>query len=167
VSDLKKELHRKHVIFSAIREFMAEVIKLKNASDEVIQITRAKLPENLIIPAIIDGQSVVISNKEIRVCNQDDPELLALLTDAHMQFVSNPAILNDKEEGITLSQIDEMCDDFSKGIGTAVGFKELNVEELYNSIKISEGYEHKLIGILIDIKTIWVAMKYDLIQFAT
>ncbi len=84
-----------------------------------------------------------------------------------MQFVSNPAILNDKEEGFTLSKIDEMCDDFSKSIGTVVGFKELNVEELYNSIKISEGYEHKLIGVLIDIETIWVAMKYDFFQFAT
>lgn len=45
-----------------------------------------------------------------------------------------------------------------------MALKEFHVERLLQDISIQKAFEPKLTGILVDIKTIWFALEYDLLQ---
>jgi len=165
LSDFKKNLQKKQIKFSGDREHMAEVVKIDGVSIEDVE---GWLPENLTIPVIIEGKTGILSNKQLKICNQDDQELLDLLKDAHLRLVSEvDSTLVSKKDNINLEDIDRMCDEFSDSIGLIVPFKEFNINDLFDNINIAEEYEHKLIGMLVDIKTIWFAIDYDMFQLAS
>lgn len=165
LSELKKEFQKREIKFSAVREFQAEIISLDNVPIDVV---KSWLPENLIIPVIIEGKAGILSSKQLKFCKLDDQELLDLLKDAHLQFVLDDenTLVDEKDNiNINLEEIDQMCDEFSDSIGLVTPLKELNINKLFDNINIEEIYQHKLTGMLVDIKTIWFAMEYDLLQF--
>jgi hypothetical protein len=165
--NLKKEFQKKNIKFTPERELMAEVIKFNNAPEELIDIVKHKLPDNFNIIVILEGRVAILSNRQLKFCFQDDPEMIILLKEAHLELSSEADdLIIGAKNNVNLDEIDKLCDEFADEIGFVVPFNELNVDQLYYRINIVEEYEHKLFGMLIDIKTIWFAMEYDLLQLA-
>lgn len=164
IKELDYELNCKNVKSKCIREYQAIVFEIENLNEEIIELIRTKLPDDYEIPALIEGDCSIISKKGAVNCNVKDEKFKKLMKDAHLEVSSGNKI---KEKPYpSLTEINELCNKFADNELIPISFKELDIEKLHKLIHINKKFEHKLIHILEEIKCIWFALDYDIVQLS-
>ncbi|MDF2387222.1 hypothetical protein JMG10_37560 [Nostoc ellipsosporum NOK] len=170
IETLRKELlnmkQSQEIDFVYFREYQAVLFEIATLNQDLIQnivnLTQKILPPDYQIPMIWDKFCAIVSKTEIIICNPDDEKFQNLLQDAYLQ-------LSDQEFPENLSKLDllevnQLCDDFAEGEGFSVILKEFDIVKLDKKILIDEVFRFKLVGVLIDIKTNFFALDYELMR---
>jgi hypothetical protein len=164
IKDIADELRNRNVEFRVTREYSALVFEIENLDVETFRSIREKLPDNYEIPCLLNGNCSIISKKEVTECNSEDERFKKLMRAAFLEVTTERKIEEIPE--MSLAEINKLCDDFADGERIPLPLKEFDLEKLHNSIHVKEEFEHKLVGILVDIKGIWFALEYDVTQLA-
>jgi len=164
IREIADDLRRKNVEFRVTREYSAVVFEIENLNDEVIGLVREKLPSNCEIPCMLEGNCAIISNNEVAACTIVDEKFKKLMREAFLEVTVERRIEEVPE--MSLVEINRLCNDFADSEHLPMLLKELDLERLHKSIHVKEEFEHKLVGILVDVKGIWFALEYDLSQLA-
>lgn len=162
IKDLSDELTIKNVKFELSREYQAIVFEIENLDEETIKSIRKKLPDDYGIPALLEGHCSIISKNEVIRCDIENEEFKKLMRDAHLEVSTDRKI--EEIPDLSLAEINKLCNDFADSEGIEIALKGFDIERFHKSVHVNKKFEHKLIGILVDIKSIWFALDYDLYQ---
>lgn len=162
IKDLSDEITRMNV--KVTREYQAIVFEIENLDEETMKLIREKLPDDYEIPALLEGYCSIISKNEVIKCDTTDEKFKKLMRDAHLKVSTERKI--EEIPDLSLAEVNKLCNDFADSEGILVALKEFDIEKLHRSIYVNKKFEHKLVGILVDIKSIWFALDFDLLQLA-
>ncbi|HEX6293068.1 MAG TPA: hypothetical protein VFZ66_28050 [Herpetosiphonaceae bacterium] len=165
IHHLSQALLKSGVKCKAQREYQAIIFEFEELREEVLELVSKELPDGYEIPIVFNGQCMIVSNDTTVLCNADDDKFQRLLRDAHLQVTSQEE-MEDELTKLPLNEINKMCDIFAHVEGAVLPLTEFDIEKILASIAIDKTYKHKLAGILVDIKTIWFALQYDLSQMS-
>ncbi len=164
IKDLADEMKKKNVEFKLTREYQAIVFEIENLDQETTKLIRRKLPDNYEIPALLEGYCSIVSKNEVTRCDVRDEEFQELMRDAHLKVTTEKKIEEMPE--LSPAEINKLCNDFADSERFPMALEEFDIERLRELIHVNEKFEHKLVGILVDIKGIWFALDYDFTQLA-
>jgi len=164
IKDIADDLKKNNVKFKLTREYQAVVFEIDNLDRETIGLIRERLPHSYKVPAFFRGYCSIISRKGITKCSPADGEFEKLMRDAHLKVTTAKKIEEIPE--LSSSEINELCNNFADSEHIPMALKEFDIERLRKTINVSKEFEHKLVGILVDIKGIWFGLDYDLTQLA-
>ncbi len=162
IKDLSDEITRKNV--KVTREYQAIVFEIENLDEETMKLIREKLPDDYEIPALLEGYCSIISKNEVIKCDTTDEKFKKLMRDAHLKVSTERKI--EEIPDLSLAEVNKLCNDFADSEGILAALKEFDIEKLHMSIYVNKKFKHKLVGILVDIKSIWFALDFDLHQLA-
>lgn len=145
------------------RDYQAVIFDIDDINKQIIDFIREKLPDGFKIPALLDGSCYIISKKDVAICDARDKIFTKLLKEAHLKIKNGKP---EEESYLQFSEVDNLIDRFAEKELNLLTLKELNVNNMLKIIEIPKEFRNKLIGILIDIKSIWFALEYDLNQLA-
>lgn len=154
----------RNVKFKLTREYQAIVFKMEKLDKETIGLIIKKLPEDYEIPALLEGYCSIISKNGVIRCDIKDEKFKKLMQDAYLEVSTEKKI--EEIPDLSLAEVNKLCNDFADSERILMALKEFDIEKLHKFMHINEKFEHKLIGILVDIKGIWFALDYDLTQLA-
>ena len=159
--------------FRDTRGWEGIVFEIEGLNEEITELIRKDLPDNVEIPVFVDAiprttgiqvsECRIISKKGTLRCNPNDERFKKLTTNAFFGL----DLVRSKYE-LSLTEVNTLCRDFAiqEHIETLLP-DYLDLEQLRNHINVGKEYEAKLSGILVDIKTIFLALEYDFYQIAT
>ena len=159
-------------VFRDTRGWDDIVFEIEDLNEEITELIRKDLPDNVEIPVFVDSiprttgiqvsKCMIISKKGTVICNPDDARFKILTANAFVGL----DIVRSKYE-LSLVEVNSLCRDFAiqEHIKTLIP-DYLDLEQLRDHINIGKEYEAKLSGILVDIKTIFLALEYDFYQLA-
>ncbi|MEH2041940.1 hypothetical protein [Nostoc sp.] len=164
--ELLKMKQSQEIDFVYLRDYQAILFKIEALNQDLIQnilnLTQEILPPAYQIPIILDKIYLIVSKTEIIICNYDDEKFQKLLQDAHLQLSYQE--IPENLSKLDLLEVNQLCDDFGKGDNFCCVLKEFDILKLYESILIDEIFSFKLVGVLIDIKTNYFALEYELLR---
>ena len=164
INNLHEELCKDGHNVQMQREYQAVILEIENPTDQALNKAKSMLPSSYQIPALINGKCCIISKSELRESCSENAIFQELMKDAHLEIKIRKEI--EEKKPITLPEINALCDDFAHDEKIPMALIDFNIIDLDSRIKISENIRHKLQRILIDIKTNWFALDYDLTRLA-
>lgn len=163
---LADEIKKMNCELKVVREFMAVVFEIGKFNPEIMNVVREKLPDNYQIPVLLQGSPFIISKDHVIPCAVDDVSFRKLMQDAQVAF-SRIGIDQLEKPRLSLDEINTLCNDFAESEHFPMPLKEFDIKKLSKSIHVNEKkFEHRLVGILEEIKCIWFALDYDLNQLS-
>lgn len=162
IKDLNDGMIGKNVKFKSTRHYQAIVFEIENLDEETIELVKKRLPDDYEIPALLEGYCSIISKNEVIRCDVEDEKFKKLMQDAYLKVLTEREI--EEIPPLSLSEINKLCNDFADSEGLLVPLKKFDMEKLHSCIHVNEKIEHKLVGILVDIKSTWFALDYDMHQ---
>ncbi|MBA7707207.1 hypothetical protein ES703_116076 [subsurface metagenome] len=162
IKDLSDEMTGENVEFKFTREYQAIVFEIENLNEETIGLIRKKLPAEYEVPALLEGYCSIISKDEVIRCDITDEKFNKLMRDAHLEVSTERKI--EEIPDLSLADINKLCDDFADSESIQIALKKFDIERLHRLSNINKKFEHKLGRILVDIKSTWFALDYDLYQ---
>jgi hypothetical protein len=164
IQDLADEMKKRNAKFKATREYQAIVFEIEKLDKATIELIRKKLPGNYEVPALLEGSCSIFSRNEVVRCSVEDEKFKKLMRDAHLQVTTERKVENTFK--LSLTDINRICNSFADSERIPMAFKGFDIERLRKSIHVDKRFEHKLEGVLVNIKVIWFALDYDLAQLA-
>jgi len=164
IRDLSKEMTGRNVKIELTREYQAMVFEIESLDKKTIELIIKKLPDNYEIPALLEGYCSIISKNGVIRCDIKDEKFKKLMQDALLKVSTKKKI--EEISVLSLAEVNKLCNDFADSERIPMALKEFDIEKFHKLIHINEKFEHKLVGILVDIKGIWFALDYDLTQLA-
>lgn len=162
IEELSDMMTKRNIKHKVIREYQAIVFEIGSLNEETLKLVTDKLPDDYEIPALLEGHRSIISKDEVIRCDATDEKFQELMRDAHLQ-VSTERHIEEIPE-LSFSEVNRLCNDFADSEGI-FAFKGFDIEKIHRCIDIDKKFEHRLTGILVDIKGILFAVTYDLYQF--
>jgi hypothetical protein len=160
---LEEMLVASGVTLSVTREYQAVVFAIKGATPEQLQILCDALPDNCIVPALVNGQRALIGNQGIAQCATEDAEFTRLMRDAHMEVTTDTTAAASAPTSVTTDAVDFMCSAFQKLEGLLDPLPEFSLEHLSRTYTDRDD-GHRIASSLVDIKTAWWAIAYEMQQ---
>ena len=125
------------------------------------------MPDKYDIPVLIEGSCAIVSKHDVTKCDAENEKFKQLLRDAHLEVSPKKEIkYRSRTAYLSIAEINKLCDDFADSENIPMALKEFDIENFYEKIDVGEEFKSKLKGVLTDIKSIWFALGYDIIQFA-
>lgn len=164
INNLHRELCKDGHNVQMQREYQAIILEIENLTEQILNKAKSLLPHSYQIPALINGKCCIISDSEIQESCPENAIFQELMKEAHLEIRISEEI--EEKEPITLSEINALCDDFAKTEKIPMALIGFNIIDLDSRITMPEDIRYKLQKILIDIKTNWFALDYDLTRLA-
>jgi hypothetical protein len=165
-----------NIKIDVIREYGSIIFVIEELDKDTIHLIQMGLPNNFMIFGLIDGQWNIISNNAKIQCDVNDEKFKKISQESQLPFSFEHLFLTEFVEireipEQFLAEMNELCNNFIASEKIPETFskfisEELNIEKLNKAIHIEDQFRPKLIGVLVDIKSIWCALEYNSIQLA-